>query len=181
MKLLLVAALVFSHTLSFAGEIDFKSLKIADAGKPSSDPFSAVRNIQSTNSEDCFLKSPKFWAWTTMVFLGATAATAKEKQATPTHKALAYFTVASYSSFAATYLNADKPTAANAESRKWVNRSFFLHLPAMALIPISGVNAEKEYNRGKSSAKGIGSAHAPLALAAALGMALTTAFLTWEF
>ena len=124
-----------------------------------------------------WLKSRRFWAWTTMAFLGATALTGREMKVNPTHKAVSMFAMMSYGAYAYSDMVSDESGPGN----KWSNAARWLHIPAMLLLPVAGTIAERQFSKGEHSATGIGATHKPAALAAVLGMALSTLSLTWDF
>lgn len=176
MKRYLVLCLLSSITFSsvYAAEVKLSDLQVKDKVDITAD----VKTSHNTYS----LFSTKNLAWTTLAFLAATGLTAKEKDASDTHIALAGLTFMSYGAFLNSYLtNSSYNSEEGRHKYKWASYSKWIHIPAMIILPIAGAIAQSQFDRGENSASGFASLHKPSALAAVVGMTLTTFSLTFEF
>ena len=171
MKKVLIFSLLLSFNLS-AKDIQLKDLSISDE-----------LNYQFASSSKMvdrlhFTGATRLWAYAASAFLAGTALTGKHGDVSGAHKILSYFAVSAYT--AATYaysLEAKKPQSI---SRKWADRLQYIHLPAVLAIPILGVIAERQIEKGEAIS-GAGKLHSKVAGLGLFTYLASTALLTYEF
>ncbi len=132
-----------------------------------------------TSSNSNSIYSTRNLAWGTIALMGATALTGRELKVTPIHISLASLSMMSYGFFMNSYLNDSK--MGKKKGYKYASYSKWLHIPAMILLPVAGAIAQRQFSKGKTKAEGFGVIHKPAALAALVGMGLTTLSLSFQF
>ena len=141
-------------------------------GEPNQSP--RIENkVDTTSSEnrETYLKWHKRFAYLTLALAAATVSNHEEKKAAKeSHKTLGMATALSF--YTSTYFgwnarNLDKPETQNLKFHRYLG---YAAIPLMILLPISGIDADKDYRDGHD-ADGIGKMKGPLT-----GLTLATLF-----
>lgn len=126
------------------------------------------------------LEQHQLWGIVAIIGLAAAFSAAKEGELAPEHALFAGMTVASYG--ASTYYGLKAPTLAGKKKgqTEWHKYLAWIHLPAMILTPIAGVEAAKDHRNGKPLGS-LAKQHKNLAGVAAASLGLSVALVSFEF
>lgn len=125
--LMLPCLFLFTFSFIFSAEVKLTDLQVKEKPAINSD-IKITQNVYS-------LFSTKNLAWTTLAFLAATGLTAKEKDASDTHVALAGLTMISYGAFLNSYLTNSTYNSEDGGRNKYINghpiQNGFISLPCL--------------------------------------------------
>lgn len=183
-KILIILTLTFSHTLSWANPNDFAKADKNAFAKSSTEPsIESKAAIPSPSEVEFFDKWHRRMTYLTAgLAAGAIATHEEKKKAKESHEilgtatALSFFT-ASYFAWAAPKV----PGAVETRSQKYHRYLGYALVPLMIALPLAGIDANKDYEDGKTSADGMGKNKGSLTGITVAALAASTLTLYFEF